>query len=45
VINTSYTYYVRKDDYIYHDVERNTKYQTGYELYKLYSEPITATET
>lgn len=43
-INNAYTYYVRVEDHIYHDVQRATKYQ-GETLYKMITIPITAPST
>ena len=43
-INNAYTYYVRVEDHIYHDVQRDTKYQ-GETLYKMITIPITAPST
>ena len=42
-INESYTYYVEKPQYFYHDVKRDTKYNTPeQELYKLITAPKAA---
>ena len=43
-INNAYTYYVRVEDHIYHDVQRDTKYQ-GETLYKMITIPIMAPST
>lgn len=42
-LNDNYTYYVRKEDYIYHDVKRNENYKNS-DLYILSSPPRTASK-